>query len=58
MSASKAIKSIGLPSLSYVALHINRHPNILHEWYKHKPELFQAVIHGVKALDKLKGGDT
>ena len=55
MSASKAIKSIGLPSLRYVAQHIKRPPNLLHEWYKDQPELFNAVIHGVKALDELNG---
>ena len=55
MSASKAIKAIGLPSLRYVADHIKANPNQLHEWYKHKPERFNAVIHGVKVLDELNG---
>lgn len=54
MSASQAIKDLELPSLQYVATHIKRRPELLQDWYKNYPELFSAVIHGVKALDKLK----
>ena len=58
MSASKAIKEIGLPSLRFVSVKINRPPNLLQQWYKNYPELFNSVIHGVKALDELKQVNT
>lgn len=48
MSASKAIKEQGLPSLKYVAEHINKPSNLLHSWYKTNPELFWCVVYGVK----------
>lgn len=54
MSASKAIKAIGLPSLRYVADRIKSNPNQLHYWYKNKPERFNAIIHGVKVLDAIQ----
>ena len=54
MSASKEIKSIGLPSLKYVADKIKVNPNRLHEWYKTRPEKFKAIIHGVKVLRELE----
>ena len=50
MSASKAIKSINLPSVRYVAEHSDTKESVLYDWYNKKPIRFKALIHGVKAL--------
>jgi hypothetical protein len=50
MSASQAIKAIGLPSLQYVADNSDTKRNTLHKWYKDKPRRFNALIHGVKYI--------
>lgn len=47
MSASKAAKSIGLPSLKYVCDHANVKRSTIYNWYKHNRKLFDAVINGV-----------
>lgn len=47
MSASKAAKAIGLPSLKYVCDHANVKRSTIYNWYKRNRPLFDAVINGV-----------
>ena len=54
MTASKYIRSKGLPSLQYVADKINKHPSTLHDWYKNNFALFEAVVDGCVEDDVVK----
>ena len=55
MSASKEVKSRGLPSLQYVADKVDMNPDTLHLWYKNRRKVFIAVVEGVKSIDKTNG---
>lgn len=54
MSASKAVKSIGLPSIRYVSQATDTKESVLYSWYNNKPKRFKALIHGVKVIEDKK----
>ncbi len=48
MTASKYIKSQGLPSLQYVADKVGKHRDTLHNWHRDNFALFEVVVSGIK----------
>ncbi len=51
ITASKYVKSLGLPSVAYVARKVNKHPQRLFEWYDNNFDLLEAVVLGIKAKE-------
>lgn len=51
MTASKYIKSQGLPTLAYVADKVGKPPQTINNWYHDNFALFEAVVAGVKYKD-------
>jgi len=49
ITASEYVKSYGLPSVTYVARKVGKHPQRLFEWYHGNFALFEAVVAGVVA---------
>lgn len=52
MSASKKAKQLGAKSISSIARQIGRPRNLLENWYKSYPELFESVIIGCVEIKK------
>lgn len=50
MSASKEVKSKGLPSLKFVYTKANVKPRTFNYWYYNNRKLFDIVVAGVKAM--------
>lgn len=55
MSPSKEIKSLGLPSLQYVADKSGTHRTVLEGWYKTRYKRFIAIVIGVKSIKDKEG---
>ena len=51
MSASKAAKSEGMPTLKYVYTAANVDKSTFNRWYHKNRTLFDVVVRGVKATD-------
>jgi hypothetical protein len=57
MTPSKAIKSIKLKSLQFVADKSDTHRTVLEGWYYTKPDRFWAIAYGVKyQLERVDDG--
>ena len=51
MSASKYIKSKGLPDLQYVADKVGKHRDTINNWYHKEYALFEVVVAGVASKE-------
>lgn len=49
MTASRYIKSQGLPSVAYVADKVGKHRDTINNWYHNNYALFEVVVAGVAA---------
>lgn len=57
MSAAKAAKAAGLPSLRHVYVTANIDRSTFNRWYHHNRVLFDVVVRGVKAISEENKGD-